>query len=103
VDRFNCYSNCKNARCLCGDNSWNRQCGFCKNLGADEVIDYKVQDVTDVLRDYDAVFDTAGGDRVNELFKIIKEGGTLVSMVAGIDQDLANKQGTLLVNDCSKH
>jgi hypothetical protein len=33
------------------------------------------------------VFDTAGGDRVNELFKIIKEGGTLVSMVAGIDQD----------------
>lgn len=71
---------------------------FAKNLGADEVIDYKVQDVTDVLRDYDAVFDTAGGDRVNELFKIIKEGGTLVSMVAGIDQDLANKQGVTAIS-----
>jgi NADPH:quinone reductase-like Zn-dependent oxidoreductase len=44
------------------------------------------------------VFDTAGGDRVNELFKIIKEGGTLVSVVAGIDQDLANKQGVTAIS-----
>src|SRR5665811_797076 len=69
---------------------------FAQNLGADEVIDYKVQDVTNVLRDYDAVFDTAGGDSTNDLFKIIKRGGTLVSMAGMLDQDLANKQGCLL-------
>jgi len=71
---------------------------FAKNLGADEVIDYKVQDVTDVLSDYDAVLDTAGGDRVNELFKIIKKGGSLVSMAGLIDQDLANKQGVTAIS-----
>lgn len=66
---------------------------FVKNLGADEVIDYKVQDVTNVLNDYDAVFDTAGGNRVNDLFKILKRGGILVSMVAGqLDQELAKQQ-----------
>jgi len=76
---------------------------FVKNLGADEVIDYKVQDVTNVLSDYDAVFDTAGGDRVNELFKIIKRGGTLVSMVAGIlDQDLANQQGVTAISQMTE-
>jgi len=71
---------------------------FAQNLGADEVIDYKVQDVTNVLRDYDAAFDTAGGDSTNDLFKIIKRGGTLVSMAGMLDQDLANKQGVTAIS-----
>lgn len=74
-----------------------------KNLGADEVIDYKSQNVTDVLSDYDAVFDTAGGDRVNELLKIIKRGGTIVSMVAGVlDQELANQQGVTAISQMTE-
>jgi NADPH:quinone reductase-like Zn-dependent oxidoreductase len=71
---------------------------FAQNLGADEVIDYKVQDVTNFLRDYDAVFDTAGGNNTNDLFKIIKRGGTLVSMAGMLDQDLANKQGVTAIS-----
>ena len=50
------------------------------------------------LIDYDAVFDTAGGDRVNELFKIIKTGGTLASMGGILDQDLPNKQGVTAIS-----
>ena len=33
-----------------------------RSLGADEVIDYKMQDFQDVLRDYDAVLSTVRGD-----------------------------------------
>jgi alcohol dehydrogenase len=35
---------------------------FVNNLGADEVIDYKSQDFSQIIRDYDAVFDTVGGE-----------------------------------------
>ena len=35
---------------------------FVQGLGADQVIDYKSQNFEDLLHDYDAVFDTIGGD-----------------------------------------
>jgi len=35
---------------------------FVQELGADAVIDYKSQNFEDILHDYDAVFDTVGGD-----------------------------------------
>jgi len=35
---------------------------FVQELGADQVIDYKSQNFEDLLHDYDAVFDTIGGD-----------------------------------------
>ena len=31
-------------------------------LGADELIDYKTQPLEDVIHDYDAAFDTVGGE-----------------------------------------
>jgi NADPH:quinone reductase-like Zn-dependent oxidoreductase len=54
-----------------------------KNLGADEVIDYKTQDVTTLVKDIDLVADCAGGDAQSRLFKVIKPGGKLLS-IAGI-------------------
>mgnify|MGYP001607838855 CR=1 FL=1 len=64
---------------------------FAKNLGADEVLDYKTQDVTKALKDYDGVFDTAGGEGLNKLFSILKKDGKLVSMAGQPDQELAKQ------------
>ena len=41
-------------------NSYNKQ--FVQNIGADKVIDYKIQSFKELLNDYDAVFDTIGGE-----------------------------------------
>ena len=49
--------------------------------GADQVIDYKTQDYTEILSDFDAVFDTVGGEELQRVAQILKEGGVAVSMV----------------------
>ena len=52
---------------------------FVKELGADEVIDYKTQNFEDVLsHDYDAVFDTVGGETYTRSFKVLKRGAALL-------------------------
>lgn len=56
---------------------------FVKNLGADEVIDYKSQDVSLIVKDVDLVADCAGGESLSKLFKVIKRGGKLLS-IAGM-------------------
>ena len=44
-----------------------------EEIGADEVIDYKTQNFEDVLsHDYDAVFDTVGGETYTRSFKVLK-------------------------------
>lgn len=59
---------------------------YVKSLGADEVIDYKTQNFSEVLSDYDAVFDAVGGDDFNKSFTILKKGGTAVTMIAEADE-----------------
>mgnify|MGYP001564208481 CR=1 FL=1 len=54
------------------------------DLGADLVIDYTTQTFEDELSDYDLVFDTMGGETLKRSFKILKPGGTIVSVK---DQD----------------
>lgn len=61
------------------------------SLGADEVIDYKLEDVTDITKDVDLVADTAGGESQAKLFKVLKPGGTLLSIVVLPSQELAEK------------
>ncbi len=58
-------------------------------LGADVVIDYKAQDFTDVVADYDVVFDMSGGDVLKNSFKVLKKGGHLVSIKGQDEDDLA--------------
>ncbi|NJD77192.1 MAG: NADP-dependent oxidoreductase [Candidatus Methanoperedens sp.] len=54
---------------------------YARELGADEVIDYKNQSFDDILHNYEAVFDTVGGDTYEKSFKILKKGGIIVSML----------------------
>ncbi len=66
---------------------------FVKDLGVDEVIDYKAQKFEDLLHDYDAVFDTIGGETYKKSFKVLKRGGIIVSMLEQPDQGLMEKFG----------
>lgn len=62
-----------------------------KKLGADEVIDYKLNDVTTIVKDIDLVADTAGGDAQGKLFEVLKAGGKLLSIATEPSQDLAQQ------------
>ena len=64
-----------------------------RSLGADEVIDYKKQNFEDVLRDYDAVLDTLGGESLEKSFRILKTQGNVVSIVGPPDAAFGRTRG----------
>lgn len=68
-----------------------RDVEYAKSLGADEVIDFKTQVFEEMLSDFDAVFDTVGGETTDKSFKLLKKGGTLVSMTGVPSSELAQK------------
>ncbi|MFL0498303.1 NADP-dependent oxidoreductase [Priestia megaterium] len=51
-----------------------------KSLGADEIINYKTEKFEEILKNYDAVFDTLGGEILEKSFGVIKDGGKIVSV-----------------------
>jgi len=55
---------------------------FVKQLGADQVIDYKVTRFEDRVQDVDVVFDTVGGDTRNRSWSILESGGRMVTIAA---------------------
>ncbi|MDQ2753336.1 MAG: NADP-dependent oxidoreductase, partial [Bacteroidota bacterium] len=61
---------------------------FLKELGADEVIDYKKQKFEELLNNIDVVFDLIGGDTQKKSVQVLKEGGILVSTLGIVDKDL---------------
>lgn len=75
---------------------------FVKSLGADEVIDYTQQKFSDVLHDYDAVFDTVGGDDFNIALGILKSGGVAVSMLQLADESRAQELGVRTIMQHTK-
>jgi NADPH:quinone reductase-like Zn-dependent oxidoreductase len=66
---------------------------FAKELGADEIIDYKTQTFEELIRDYDAAFDTVGGETYSRSFKVLKRGGIIVSMLEQPNQELMKQFG----------
>ena len=52
-----------------------------KQLGADVVIDYKTQNYLDIVKDIDIVYDTMGDQYTLDAFKVIKNGGSVVSIL----------------------
>ncbi|MBI1265942.1 MAG: zinc-binding dehydrogenase [Cryomorphaceae bacterium] len=64
-----------------------------KELGADEVFDYKTTDVSTLVKDVDLVADTAGGASQTKLFPTLKSGGKLLSIATPPSADLAKQFG----------
>lgn len=75
---------------------------FAKNLGADEVIDYKNQKFEEILKDFDAVYDVVGGEPTNQSFLVLKKGGALVSMFGQPNPELAEKYGIVAIGQGTK-
>jgi alcohol dehydrogenase len=64
-----------------------------KELGADEALDYKNQPFEEMLHDYDAVFDTVGGETYERSFKVLRKGGIIVSMLEQPSSELMERYG----------
>jgi NADPH:quinone reductase-like Zn-dependent oxidoreductase len=69
----------------------NADADFVHGLGADEVIDYETEKFEESLSNYDAVFDTVGGDTYARSFLVLKTGGVIASMVEQPNEELAAK------------
>jgi NADPH:quinone reductase-like Zn-dependent oxidoreductase len=75
---------------------------FATSLGADEVIDYKLEKFEDIVKEYDAVYDTIGGETTNKSFLCLKRGGKLVSMKGAPSAELAEKYGVVGIGQGTK-
>ncbi|MFE3293553.1 NADP-dependent oxidoreductase [Rhodococcus sp. NPDC059234] len=62
---------------------------FVRGLGANEVIDYRDTDFTEVVRDVDVVFDSTSQGR--RALGVLRPGGTLVSIMEHGDRQLAGE------------
>ena len=66
---------------------------FVKSLGADLVIDYKKQNFTDVLKDYDVVLNSLDKKTLLNSLKVMQKGGRLISISGPPTPAYAKKAG----------
>jgi NADPH:quinone reductase-like Zn-dependent oxidoreductase len=64
---------------------------FAKELGADRVIDYKTQNFSDLVSDYDLVLDTQGGETLMKSLRVLRKGGKTVGIAGPPDMAYANR------------
>lgn len=60
-----------------------------KQLGADEVIDYQVEDITTLQPNFDLILDSLGGAIQIQSWDLLKDDGCLVSLVSDEQQNFA--------------
>lgn len=75
---------------------------FVKELGADEVIDYKNQQFENIVHDFDAVFDPVGGETYIKSFGVLKKAGIVVSMVEQPNEELMQQFGVTAISQFTK-
>ncbi len=63
------------------------------DLGVSEFFDYKTQDYSEILSNVDYVLDTLGESELEKEFKILKTGGTLVSLKGLPNGEFAERMG----------
>lgn len=64
---------------------------FVLGLGADEHIDYRGYDWATHPREFDFVLDTIGGENIDHSLEVTREGGTLISIPSGLNEEVASK------------
>lgn len=67
--------------------------GMLRELGADVLIDYRTQDFEQQLKDYDVVLHSQGKAELEKSMRILKRGGTLVSISGPPDPAFARNMG----------
>lgn len=72
-----------------------------KELGADEVIDYKTQDFTKLISGYDAVLVNTE-NALDGSCQILKEKGILVSLVGDVNDELVKKFGITAISQMTE-
>ncbi|WP_054311457.1 NADP-dependent oxidoreductase [Mesorhizobium sp. 1M-11] len=60
--------------------------GFVRDLGADEVVDYTKTRFSDVVSGIDVVLEPIGGENAEQAVKVLKDNGTLVSLLGISDK-----------------
>lgn len=65
-----------------------------KGLGADVVIDYKKDDFEAILHDYDVVLNSQDGATLDKSMRILRRGGTLISISGPPDPQFAADLGS---------
>jgi NADPH:quinone reductase-like Zn-dependent oxidoreductase len=64
---------------------------FVLSTGADEHIDYTSVKFEDVSPMVDIVLDAIGGDNIDRSLKVLKPGGTIVSLPSGVSESVSEK------------
>jgi NADPH:quinone reductase-like Zn-dependent oxidoreductase len=72
---------------------------FVRDLGADDVIDYRAEPFENRAQGVDAVFDTVGGDTLRRSWSVLKPGGRLVTIAASEEntQDERTREAFFIV------
>lgn len=66
---------------------------FVRDLGADEVIDYRTQDFAQLLGGYDLVLDSLGGENLEKSLRVLKPGGKAIGIAGPPDPAFAREAG----------
>jgi len=64
---------------------------FVLSLGADQHIDYKNYDWENSQEKFDFILDTIGGENIDHSVKVLKKGGTIISIPSGLNEDVEEK------------
>lgn len=75
---------------------------YVKNLGADEIIDYKTKDFATCLNGIDAAFDTVGGEDFTKILSTLKPQGKAVSMIASVKPEVTESLNVTAITQSTK-
>ena len=65
---------------------------FVRSLGAENVMDYNATRFETVLKDFDVVIDTVGGDIPERSFQVLRSGGVFVTVAGRLAEDAGKAQ-----------
>lgn len=71
---------------------------FIMSLGADEHIDYAAGPLEEFTKDIDFVLDAIGGENIDKSLKVIRKGGTIISIPSGLREEVTEKAKAMGIN-----